>query len=353
MLVRGLTVFGMLAIGWALPAQALSSFSEVRDVIRDHAGTVTDPDDLKELQVYQSHQLPHYEVTLASLVSGSLNLLTQAGIRTTTESADYYPRLTKLIHPNGICLTGTWQITEPSIYTGYFAKGKTGLFIGRVSTTMSHTEVGQKRGFGFVGKIFDTMDANKPAQTASVFSVDVGMGTLTDHFTETALTNEPEIGFDFSVLWLAFKIGEALSKADASPGFRPLYRVAELGMTDPSKARYPHWVRFSAATGTLPADEKDFRDELNFKKHYPHGLVMDIAVSDTTRDRHTMSGWTHLGQIALNESFVSYGCDRQVHFAHPKLVEPQPQPLHKPVEIKPPVTLEEGPGPNGFAGPPQ
>jgi hypothetical protein len=299
---------------------ALSSFNEVRDVIRDHVGAPTETPEQKELEVYQAHQLPHYQVTLASLVGGGINLLTQAGIRTVTQTADYYPRITKLIHPNGICFTGTWEITEPTNYTGYFAKGKKGLFIGRASTTMSNTEVGQKRGFGFVGKIFDTLNPAKPAATASVFTVDVGMGTLTNHYTDTAMTNQPEIGFDFSVLWLALKIGASLAQADSNPGFRPLYRVAELGLPPGVPAQNPHWIRIAAAAGTPKIDAKDFRDELQLQQ-YPHGLTMDIAVSDTTHDRNATTGWTPIGHIQLDESFVSYGCDRQVHFAHPPLFD--------------------------------
>ena len=33
----------------------------------------------------------------------------------------------------------------------------------------------------------------------------------------------------------------------------------------------------------------------------------------------TSDQWQAIGLIHLNESMVSYGCDRRLHFAHPKM----------------------------------
>src|SRR5262245_58455306 len=40
----------------------------------------------------------------------------------------------RIIHPNGICLTGLWEITEQTAYSGYFRPGRRALVIGRYST---------------------------------------------------------------------------------------------------------------------------------------------------------------------------------------------------------------------------
>jgi hypothetical protein len=48
-------------------------------------------------------------------------------------------------------------------------------------------------------------------------------------------------------------------------------------------------------------------------------LTYSIEVSNQTHDRNATSGWQKVGEIKLNRAIVSYGCDRRLHFAHPKL----------------------------------
>jgi len=40
-------------------------------------------------------------------------------------------------------------------------------------------------------------------------------------------------------------------------------------------------------------------------------------VSDTA-NKPEDAGWQHIGHIKADKTVVSYGCDRQLHFAHPK-----------------------------------
>jgi len=110
--------------------------------------------------------------------------------------------LEKLLHPNGVCLSGTWEITEPSNYTGYFAQGKQGLIIGRASTTLTNTKEGRNRGFGFAGKLYPTMDPSETAKTANFFLIDVLFGTHAKHYLDVALTSEAKTGFDFFNLFI-------------------------------------------------------------------------------------------------------------------------------------------------------
>src|SRR5688500_5358954 len=37
----------------------------------------------------------------------------------------------RLLHPNGICLIGRWQITESTPYSGYFSAGSSALVVAR------------------------------------------------------------------------------------------------------------------------------------------------------------------------------------------------------------------------------
>src|SRR5262249_12124210 len=48
----------------------------------------------------------------------------------------------RLVQPNGICLTGLWQITEDIGYSGYFRNGSRALIVGRYSTCCRETRRG-------------------------------------------------------------------------------------------------------------------------------------------------------------------------------------------------------------------
>jgi hypothetical protein len=64
----------------------------------------------------------------------------------------------RLVHPNGICLTGLWQITQDTGYSGYFRNGSQALIVGRYSTCCRETRRGHVRSLSLVGKLFPTAD---------------------------------------------------------------------------------------------------------------------------------------------------------------------------------------------------
>src|SRR5689334_1095705 len=123
--------------------------------------------------------LPLYKVTLGSVLRGILpfgtpHLFLQATERTVHSSADLRwgrnrKGFRRLLHPNGICLTGHWRITEDTEYSGYFTKSSVALAIGRYSTCCSQTRRGQTRSLSLVGKLFPTTDPNHatPLRTAN------------------------------------------------------------------------------------------------------------------------------------------------------------------------------------------
>jgi len=77
--------------------------------------------------------LPVCAVTLSSVLEGTLRLGVGSFFRQATERAvDSAADLRwgadrrgfrRLLHPNGICLTGLWEVTEDTPYSGYFAGG--------------------------------------------------------------------------------------------------------------------------------------------------------------------------------------------------------------------------------------
>ena len=310
-----------LALGCLLAAsiaQADSSFNEVRDV-------VFSPSDAKnsleqqEINGYLNNKLPHYEVSSANFIKDGINLLIGDAQRTLNETADYYPRLEKHLHSNGICFTGTWHITQKTPYTGYFAQGAQGLMIARASTALSETERGEPRAFGLAGKLFPTTNPNLKVKTANFFTVDVLAGTQRDHYLDVKMTNEPKTGFRFAVLPLAFYVGRIFNKADEQAGFRPVTAFAEMGLKQGEMAKSPRYFMVQGAPSNKRIKAVDFRDELNIEKnHAAKPLIFKILVSDVSGDQDSKD-WQEIGDLIFTESKVSYGCDRRLHFAHPKI----------------------------------
>jgi hypothetical protein len=98
------------------------------------------------------------------------------------------------LHPNGVCLTGQWRITEQTEYSGYFAKGSAALAIGRYSTCCTETRRGHTRSLSLVGKLFPTTDPNHPTplRTANfITQQDIG-GARTDFINDAELRNAPD-----------------------------------------------------------------------------------------------------------------------------------------------------------------
>ncbi|MFN2310108.1 MAG: hypothetical protein ABR553_10325 [Gammaproteobacteria bacterium] len=297
---------------------AAATFNEVYDVVFGAAPAPENDEQAQEQRVYQQRGLPQYKITVNNFFEAGVNLLEQDAIRTVSETADYYPRLEKRVHSNGICFTGTWTITEETPYTGYFKKGATGLLIARASTALSETRRGQPRAFGFAGKLFPTLDPDLATETVNFFLADVLAGVQRDHYLDVTMTNQPETGFRFSVIVLGLQIASAFSKADKDQGIRPLYPIAELGLAGGELAKSPQFMLLQASAATPRNDEVDFRDELNLEKSGSGDLMFDILVSDVSPSK-TSGHWGRIGAIVLTKSVVSYGCDRRLHFAHPKM----------------------------------
>lgn len=261
--------------------------------------------------------LPHAKVTLGSLYTFSKNLILADAKRTLRQRDDLLPPFDKLVHPNGICFRGVWEITRANPYSGYFQKGSRSLIIARASSAMSETRRGGSRSFGMAGKLFGTMRegyvSNSP--TANFFVIDDLGGTDAWHYGDVALTNEPKVSKTFAVfsnILTVLKITQAFTNADSHSTIRQLYEISELGSRDTRHTITPKWMRIQPHMPT-PRDEKDFREELRIGEG--EVLVFDIAVASQKRAGRPV--WQTIGTITFDASITSKSCDHQLHFHHP------------------------------------
>ena len=292
-----------------------SSFLEILQVLSNQRVKLETVRQKQEFNFYSNGTIPHYPVNLATVFSSETGLRRDAK-RTLSDSSDYYSYLPKRIHANGICLTGEWNITNNSGYTGYFKKGARGLFVGRASVTMEGVGRNDKRGFGFAGKIFPTLNVHETVKTLNFFTADILMGEYTDRFLEATMTNEPDSGFNLPVLVLGYQILKTFKMVDENPMFRPVNHIAQQGTDSPRLA--PRGIRISANQKLQKNDYSDFRAEIIQALKVNKNLIFNIDVARSNAKRDSTE-WTRIGYIAINNAVVSYGCDRQLHFAHPSL----------------------------------
>jgi hypothetical protein len=315
------TIALALSMSASAEATTASTFREVVQILKDQApppiATLAGGNALREWNTYRAGQLPQYDFSSTSIFQRSVSL-EQDAARTLTDRNDVYDYLPKKLHPNGVCGWGTWEIDRDLGYSGLFRAGSKALFVGRISVAMGETARADSRGFGFAGKVFPTQNPDERVTSANFFTVDVLMGQEDQSFLMTSTTNEPETGFRLSVLWLGLRIARALSSVEENPGFRPLTQVAEVG--EPTgQVRQPKYIRLKPIEDTLLNSESDFRNEVLRGIQDNQGLKFDIHVSDVSADRNDESHWRRIGRIKMADAAVSFGCDRRLHFSHPRL----------------------------------
>jgi len=258
--------------------------------------------------------LPQYETSYFKLFSDKRNLIFEDANRTLNSYKDILPSFEKLAHPNGICFKGQWHITQDNIYSGYFKKGSVAPIIIRISSAMSNTKTGETRSFGLAGKIFSTKN---PTKTANFFLIDDLGGSDVAYFSDTVVTNEPKISFTLSVLnniLYALNVSENFEKADKRATIRQLYEVSFLDENKEYRVT-PKWLKLTLKTATNH-NTKDFRDELKLLKNQK--AIFQIFVANKEEDGG--KNWHYLGEIELTNSISSYGCDKQLHFHHPRTI---------------------------------
>ncbi len=301
--------------------------------------------------------LPKYSVSLGRVLRGVVPLsrpwvFKAAAARTLDSRADMrwgegkrgYRRL---LHPNGVCLFGTWIIdNEPTGYTGYFQGGSNALIIARYSTCCTETRRGHYRSLSMVGKLFPTSDPAhaEPLRTANfITQQDLG-GERNEFINEAELRNAPNTtpwrrGLGLPILLLT---GLAFMRVDREPTIRQLYPIAELDKPSRAPTVAPQFMRlkviseFRSGPMSLmhlsgPPDLSDFRNEVLHHIYDPgdsspkRALVFSIEVSDRgatvgrviQRRRIPEESWSRIGRIVFEEAVASYNGDFVLHFHHP------------------------------------
>ncbi len=268
--------------------------------------------------------LPQEKVTARSFFSGTVNKLFQASERTLATGDDTLPYFQKLLHPNGVCMAGTWNITEPSHYTGYFKQGSQGLIIARASAALSQVNRGEKRSFGFAGKIYPTTDPGHQEllKTANFFAIDNLAGTYTENYLDSPMTNDitnVALGVEnLTQLGILGVAGSTFAVAEKTLAkiltVRQLYQIAELGEENPEAAITPLWLKVVGRPGVRTVNQ-DFRDDVRTAVQ-AGTLYFDIYVTSKGILGFD-KGWEKIGYIAIDQESASEGCDHRLHFQHP------------------------------------
>lgn len=288
--------------------------------------------------------LPYYKTTLSSVLRGLLPFAQNYIFRQATERVvDSHADLRwgpdrkgyrRLVHPNGVCLTGLWEITEETPYSGYFGKGRQALVVGRYSSRLVHR--GETRSLSLVGKLFPTTDPHhaEPLRTASfITQEDIG-GDYTRYFNDAELRNAPNVtpwrqGVALPVLAVS---GVVFTLVDKVSTMRQIWQIAELGKPLDEPTRAPAFMRLLVAEQQprIEGEDLDFRDEIMaqiFDKGDPapkRTLKFHIETTDdgTTRGalgfvRRSFANWRRIGALTFDDAVVSYNGDFVIHFNHP------------------------------------
>jgi hypothetical protein len=242
----------------------------------------------------------------------------------------------RLVHPNGICLTGRWTIDADTPYTGYFATGSSALVVGRYSTCCTETKRGQVRSLSLVGKLFPTTDRYhlEPLRTANFFTQEDIGGATTEHINDAELRNAPDVtlGNRGAGTPLLITIGLVFRNVDQQGSQRQLYPIAELGKPEGTPTRAPQFMRLlvTPEQPRIPGPDIDFRDEV-MAQIYDKGdpfpkrtLTFTIELTDegetggsASRQRVTFRNWRKVGTLVFDSAVASHNGDAVIHFSHP------------------------------------
>ena len=228
----------------------------------------------------------------------------------------------RLVHPNGICLTGRWTIDADTPYTGYFAKGSSALVVGRYSTCCTETKRGQTRSLSLVGKLFPTTDPYhlQPLPTANFFTQEDIGGAKTEFINDAELRNAPDM-----------TLGQPRRRRRAAAD----HRRASCSATSISSRRCGSSIRSRSSASRrarrraprsscgcswrrssrgFPATDLDFRDEVMaqiFDKGDPfpkRTLTFTIELTDdgetsgsASRERRTFRNWRKVGHDRVRQ----------------------------------------------------
>ena len=243
---------------------------------------------------------------------GPIKLITffNHSARNLADKRDLLPYYDKLIHSNGISLTGVWQITEDNPFSGYFSNGSQGLVLARASVAGLAITANTRRAFGFGGKLFPTLDPNEKAYPANFVTVSRLSGIRTQHIIDIDSSNAPQIGLGP----LPNLINRVIFRLfDTRPGVRSLHPISTLGLKPGEAVVTPDQMMLKVDPEMPRISESDFREELRIK-HYPDcKLVFQIYVRNEND-----SAWNRIGKLSFTEDVTSESGDKRLHFWIPR-----------------------------------
>lgn len=247
--------------------------------------------------------------------------------RTLARRDDLLPRFDKLVHPSGVCLSGSWRITARTPYSGLFRTGAEGLIIARASDAVGEHRPNKLRLMGLAGKLYPTTDPQhaEPLPTANFFTLENIGGSHTPHFVDATFSTDllplrPRAGL-LSKLAIGAVVGPAFMIADRAlqpsrPLIRQLYPIAALGEPAGAEVRAPVVMRLVGSPFNRRVDTPDLREELAIE-HHPEGLRFDIQVADH-RSYFRATGFRTIGTVHFGAAVASWGGDHRLHFHHPR-----------------------------------
>ncbi len=289
--------------------------------------------------------LPMFRSTIANAWRGAFgggpDFMRQASARVLDSRADLRwgadrKGYRRIIAPNGICVLGSWEITEETPYSGYFKKGARGLAIARFSSDGNETRRGERRSISIGLKIYPTMDPEHPTPLvpASIIAQEDLGGMKTDFLNDVELRNAPNVTASRRGIFLLIIVhaGMIFQDVDKVADSRQVYEVAELGKPEGEPTKSPQHLLMKMAEGQqrIEGHKLDFRDEIYrhiFKDgdDTPTGSIdFDISVSDNGKksgapglSKVTVTDWKRIGRLRFTEAIASYNADHVVQFHHP------------------------------------
>ncbi len=257
----------------------------------------------------------------------------------------------KIVHQNGICLTGEWRINQNQIegynYSGLYKSGTRARIILRGSPTGTDVVppikgLGREAfSFGYAGKIFPTMDPNFTVKTANFFvQTDLG-GQEINNVSQArilrddiVMKNAPGVtalNKKVNELPILIKTGSEFEKFDNNTTERQLYQISKryihksLGKTAENQSNSPRLMKLIFKGNPSQGTPQDFRKEILEYLLQNDQLVYKIFVAQRGeisgpkfKERSRAIGdWQEIGEIVLTNAYVSDGCDRYLHFQHP------------------------------------
>lgn len=350
----------------------VKSSQEVIDKERAYKGSV-----FKELKarVWEEpyEQLPTYKVDKGRINSGEFE---RNSARTVDAHFDLLEsERPKIVHPNGICLTGFWEINDENSdnhYTGYFANGRKGLVLARASSEGDMVQIEQDSGrvkghltggkyisYGLVGKLFPTDDAEDPLPYRPahfIVQTDLGGQTSSD-FSDIEMLNAPDVsavrrglvdgGFVGGGVRILARTGSTFEAVDESTTIRQTYEIAELGKSRQDQTNAPKYLKLAASTSHRRKLSKgDFRTALKDYVEKENKISFDIFVANKGRKK-TMTqlkqntivtdSWKKLGKLTFLDAVASRVCDSTLHFHHPAWREDRNDPNSR---VRPEISEE-------------